>query len=62
MVEGEPECPPPGPFGRRITELFNEWPEGDRAAAEAAGRRLALERDAEAISRTTGPLPGAAAG
>ena len=26
----------PGPFGRWLTELFNDWPEGSRAAAEAA--------------------------
>jgi 1-acyl-sn-glycerol-3-phosphate acyltransferase len=62
MVEGEPEPAPPGPFGRRVTELFNDWPEGDRAAAEAAGRLLALQRDADAIARTTGRIPGAAAG
>ncbi|TME80099.1 MAG: 1-acyl-sn-glycerol-3-phosphate acyltransferase [Chloroflexi bacterium] len=23
--------PPPGPFGRWLTEIFNEWPEGSRA-------------------------------
>jgi len=38
MLAGEPEHAPPGPFGRRLTELFNEWPEGSRTAAEAAGR------------------------
>jgi HAD superfamily hydrolase (TIGR01509 family) len=33
------EAPParrPGRFGRWLTELFNEWPEGTRAAAETA--------------------------
>jgi 1-acyl-sn-glycerol-3-phosphate acyltransferase len=44
MVADEPEHNPPGPFGRRVTELFNEWPEGDRAAAEAVGRALRAER------------------
>ena len=46
MVAGEPEHAPPGPFGRRVTELFNEWPEGDRLAAEAAGRAAKAERAA----------------
>jgi hypothetical protein len=36
MVRNEPERQRPGPVGRRITEQFNEWPEGDRAAAERA--------------------------
>jgi 1-acyl-sn-glycerol-3-phosphate acyltransferase len=30
LVAGAPELPPPGPIGRRVTELFNEWPEGSR--------------------------------
>ena len=46
MVAGEPEHAPPGRFGRRVTELFNDWPEGDRPAAEAAGRAAKLERAA----------------
>ena len=29
----------PGRFGRWLTELFNEWPEGDRAAAERPSER-----------------------
>ncbi|HEX3428740.1 MAG TPA: lysophospholipid acyltransferase family protein [Candidatus Limnocylindrales bacterium] len=44
MVRDEPEQVEPGPFGRRLTELFNEWPEGDRAAAEKSGRTLVAER------------------
>lgn len=36
MVRGQPEIGPPGRFGRWLTEVFNDWPEGDRAAAEAA--------------------------
>lgn len=36
LVAGEPERPRPGPFGVWLTELFNDWPEGSRAAAEAA--------------------------
>ncbi len=38
LVRDEPEQRRPGPIGRRITEQFNEWPEGDREAAEAAAR------------------------
>jgi 1-acyl-sn-glycerol-3-phosphate acyltransferase len=36
MVATQSDVGRPGPFGRRLTELFNEWPEGDRAQAEAA--------------------------
>ncbi|HEX5823266.1 MAG TPA: lysophospholipid acyltransferase family protein [Candidatus Limnocylindrales bacterium] len=59
IVADEPEHDPPGPFGRRVTELFNEWPEGDRAAAEAAGRALASAPDAPVRGRRAG---GSAAG
>ncbi len=39
LVQGYPDPPPPGPFGRWLTELFNEWPEGRRPepAGPAAG-------------------------
>lgn len=30
LVADFPDRPPPGPFGRWLTELFNEWPEGVR--------------------------------
>jgi 1-acyl-sn-glycerol-3-phosphate acyltransferase len=36
LVADEPERGRPGPIGRWITEQFNDWPEGDRAAAERA--------------------------
>jgi 1-acyl-sn-glycerol-3-phosphate acyltransferase len=36
LVRDEPERARPGPVGRWLTELFNDWPEGSRAAAEAA--------------------------
>ena len=39
LVRDEPDQRRPGPIGRRITEIFNDWPEGDRAAAEAAATR-----------------------
>ncbi len=42
LVRDEPDRSPPGPIGRRITEQFNDWPEGDRAAAETAGRERAM--------------------
>jgi hypothetical protein len=62
MVADEPEHEPPGPFGRRITEMFNDWPEGDRAAAQAAGRVLAAQRAAEEAVPAGRRMPGAAAG
>jgi hypothetical protein len=30
LVRDEPELERPGPVGRWLTELFNEWPEGAR--------------------------------
>jgi 1-acyl-sn-glycerol-3-phosphate acyltransferase len=30
LVADQPELPEPGRFGRWMTELFNEWPEGSR--------------------------------
>jgi 1-acyl-sn-glycerol-3-phosphate acyltransferase len=36
MVAGAPELAEPGPFGRWLTEVFNDWPEGSREAALAA--------------------------
>jgi 1-acyl-sn-glycerol-3-phosphate acyltransferase len=38
MVRDAPEVPPPGPLGRWLTELFNDWPEGSREAAGSAPR------------------------
>ena len=34
LVQDEPELAPPGPVGRWITELFNEWPGGSRPPVE----------------------------
>jgi 1-acyl-sn-glycerol-3-phosphate acyltransferase len=61
MVADEPEHAPPGPFGRRVTELFNDWPEGDRAAADAAGRAARAERAQQAglAAARQGPQAGA---
>ncbi len=36
MVADAPDLDPPGPAGRWLTERFNDWPEGSRAAAMAA--------------------------
>jgi 1-acyl-sn-glycerol-3-phosphate acyltransferase len=47
MLGDEPERDRPGPIGRRITEMFNDWPEGDRATAEAAGRAAETRADDE---------------
>jgi 1-acyl-sn-glycerol-3-phosphate acyltransferase len=38
LVAKGPKPKAPGRFGRWLTELFNDWPEGSRAAAEAAER------------------------
>ncbi len=54
LVRHEAERPRPGPIGRRVTEQFNDWPEGNRAAAEAA----ALE--AGPVDPPTSPPPAAA--
>ena len=43
LVRHQPEQPRPGPVGRWVTEQFNDWPEGDRAAAEAAAAALARQ-------------------
>jgi 1-acyl-sn-glycerol-3-phosphate acyltransferase len=36
LVQDYPDHPPPGPVGRRMTELFNDWPEGARPSAPIA--------------------------
>jgi 1-acyl-sn-glycerol-3-phosphate acyltransferase len=36
LVTDAPDPPVPGRFGRWVTELFNDWPEGSREAARAA--------------------------
>jgi 1-acyl-sn-glycerol-3-phosphate acyltransferase len=36
MLAEVPELDPPGPIGRRVTELFNDWPEGSREATLGA--------------------------
>ena len=41
LVADAPDVPEPGRVGRWLTEQFNEWPEGSRAAAEAEAARAA---------------------
>lgn len=38
LVQGFPDPPPPGRFGRWFTEVFNDWPEGLRPESGHAGR------------------------
>ena len=40
LLADAPDPKPPGPFGRWLTEKFNDWPEGSRQAAEAAARTV----------------------
>jgi 1-acyl-sn-glycerol-3-phosphate acyltransferase len=35
LVSDFPDRPLPGPVGRRLTELFNDWPEGARPSVPA---------------------------
>ena len=37
LLSDYPDPPVPGRFGRWLTELFNEWPEGGRPGPEGAG-------------------------
>ena len=36
LLAGAPQLPEPGPVGRWVSERFNDWPEGSRAATLAA--------------------------
>jgi hypothetical protein len=45
MTADFPDRPTPGRFGRWLTELFNDWPEGSRPAlGEGDGAAAARER------------------
>ena len=60
LVRDEPERARPGPIGRRVTEQFNDWPEGDRAAAESAARETAASPRARPIGTPADAPPLAA--
>ena len=57
LVGDADDPPPPGPFGRWLTELFNEWPEGERPEGERPEDQP-LEGEPPALD---GPPPGATA-
>ena len=50
MVRDAPDVPIPGRFGRWLTEVFNDWPEGSREQTRAAAptRERELPRAADA--------------
>jgi 1-acyl-sn-glycerol-3-phosphate acyltransferase len=50
LVRETPDLPLPGRFGRWLTDAFNDWPEGSRAATAAAGRALVAARSEAAAS------------
>ena len=52
LVRDEPDLKRPGPIGRWITEQFNDWPEGSRAAAEAAAAKVATRTPAPEAAPT----------
>ena len=65
LVADAPEPAVPGRFGRWLTELFNDWPEGSRAASAEVERTLwhtfarprsrSTERPREAAPDDPGP-------
>jgi HAD superfamily hydrolase (TIGR01509 family) len=59
LLRGAREVDRPGRFGRWLTELFNDWPEGSRAASEAAERARSAEASAE---RGAGAIPATPSG
>jgi 1-acyl-sn-glycerol-3-phosphate acyltransferase len=72
LVADFPDPPTPGPFGRWLTEVFNEWPEGSRPAlgeGDGAGTALAAaaarppgEAAVEAAVEADPTAPGTAPG
>jgi 1-acyl-sn-glycerol-3-phosphate acyltransferase len=50
LIADAPTVSRPGRVGERITELFNDWPEGSREATLAAGRAGRGAATAEAMS------------
>ena len=63
LLADAPPTVPPGRFGRWLSERFNDWPEGSRAAASAAVASTALpeptERSTPAVPSTAEDAAGA---
>lgn len=51
LLEGAPQPEPPGPIARWISERFNDWPEGSRAATLAAQAAGAIDPPTSGGSR-----------
>ena len=58
IVADAPEPGPPGPFGRWLTELFNEWPEGHRPDFPTGQSEAASHAPAPATPERSGILSG----
>ena len=59
LLSGTPEVTRPGRFGRWLTELFNDWPEGSRSASEVAQEARSGDDSGE---RDPGAIPAEASG
>ena len=57
LVADAPDPAPPGRFGIWLTERFNDWPEGSRAAAEAAERGRSEDSGPSASSGILSDVP-----
>jgi 1-acyl-sn-glycerol-3-phosphate acyltransferase len=55
LVADFPDPPPPGRFGRWLTELFNEWPEGRRPELGPDGRGVVESPSDAADAAATAP-------
>jgi 1-acyl-sn-glycerol-3-phosphate acyltransferase len=62
MVHTAPDVPVPGRFGRWLTEVFNDWPEGSREATRTAGlaQRAGLPRPPALPQPPDAPSQGSA--
>jgi HAD superfamily hydrolase (TIGR01509 family) len=59
LLRGTQEADRPGRFGRWLTELFNDWPEGSRSASEVAEQARTTQASRE---RRAGTIPAEASG
>jgi hypothetical protein len=62
MVRLAPDVPVPGRFGRWLTEVFNDWPEGSREATRAAGLTHRIAGDSVRGDEPAIPEPPGEAG